>query len=110
MNALLLFGVFVLGLVIGYAILWRTHQTGYLASAEYWVYLPEAEMPEQNLLLERIVGRNPYSKRGFTPIGTEEGLILSDVRLHIAHVLRSKNPHVFRPDLFEDIDIDADQI
>jgi hypothetical protein len=29
-------------------------------------------------------------------------LLFSDIRLHIALILRSKNPQVFRPDLFED--------
>jgi hypothetical protein len=51
-------------------------------------------------LLERLVGDNPYSKRGVSPVGPSEGLIMSDIRFHHALVLRSKNAHVFRPDLF----------
>jgi len=37
-----------------------------------------------------------------SPIGTSEGLVFSDVRLHAALVLRSKNPHIFRPDQFDE--------
>ena len=37
-----------------------------------------------------------------TSLPKNEALIFSDVRLHIALVLRSKNAHVFRPDLFEE--------
>ncbi|MEA2552280.1 MAG: hypothetical protein QOJ65_456, partial [Fimbriimonadaceae bacterium] len=39
---------------------------------------------------------------GKYPITKNEALIFSDVRLHIALVLRARNAHVFRPDLFED--------
>lgn len=57
-------------------------------------------MPLQTDLLTRMVGSNPYSKKGRSPIGPEEGLILSDVRLHMAIVLKVKNAYVFRGDAF----------
>lgn len=73
----------------------------YLAVSEYWVYLPGEEMPTQEDVMTRMVAQNPYSRRGQSPIGPAEGLVFSDIRLHIALVLRRKNPHAFRPDLFE---------
>jgi hypothetical protein len=100
----------VAALMIGYLVLHRRDQSKYLASAEYWVYLPGDKMPSQDAMLTRMVGKNPYSQRGQSPIGQSEGIILSDIRLHIALILRSKNPHVFRPDLFDNIAIDAEQL
>lgn len=73
----------------------------YFAAAEYWVFLPGTQMPEQASVMARTIGDNPYDKRNRLPIGTREGQLFSDVRLHIALVLRSKNPHAFRPDLFD---------
>jgi hypothetical protein len=79
----------------------------YLATAEYWVFLPSDRMPEQDAVMTRMVAQNPFSRRGRSPIGHAEGLLFSDIRLHIALVLRRKNAHVFRPDLF-DSHIEAD--
>ncbi|HSI72145.1 MAG TPA: hypothetical protein VK934_03125, partial [Fimbriimonas sp.] len=62
------------------------------------------------VLLDRIVGKNPYKKGSRSPIGPAEGLVLSDIRLHIALVLRKKNPHIFRPDLFENVDLSSEQL
>jgi hypothetical protein len=70
-------------------------RTKFFAQTEYWVYLPGNSLPDQTALMDRVIGKNPYRNS----IGTKEGLLLSDVRLHIALVLRNKNPHVFRPDL-----------
>ena len=106
---LLLVGA-VFGLVVGYLVLTRKPKHPYLAISEYWVYLPGDQMPPQDRLLDRIVGKNPYRKPGVDPIGPAEGLVLSDVRLHIALVLRRKNPHVFRPDLFEDVDVQKEHL
>ncbi len=88
----------VIGMVIGYLIINYRHQrqtSKYLASTEYWVYLPDEKLPPQEEVMKLVLGGN-------SPIGPEEGLLLSDIRLHIGLVLRNRNPHVFRPDLFED--------
>lgn len=93
---------FVLGLVGGYLyISIRPGRRKYLATTEYWVYLPGEKLPDQNEIMTRTVGLNPYKHRTRVAIGTAEGILFSDVRLHIALVLRSKNPHAFRPDLFD---------
>lgn len=102
MTGFLLFLGFVAGLVIGYSVITRRAKPKFLATAEYWVYLPGDSMPPQDRVMDRMLAGNPHSKRGQSPIGKNEGLVFSDVRLHIALVLRKRNPHVFRPDLFED--------
>lgn len=78
-----------------------------ITQAEYWVYLPGVEMPNQDDVMTRMIQQNPHGKPGNSPIGHHEGLLFSDIRLHIALVLRSRNPHVFRPDLFSDTEADA---
>jgi hypothetical protein len=92
------------GFVLGYFFTTRKKKQPFFASAEYWVFLPESKMPDQDEIMTTMISRNPYSKRGQSPIGPPEGLIFSDVRLHIALVLRAKNPHAFRPYIFEDVD------
>lgn len=89
-------------IVAAYFFLLRKHKSNYLALAEYWVFLPGTKLPEQERIMDRMLRGNPYSRRGLSPITHNEGLVFSDVRLHIALVLRSKNPHIFRPDLFEE--------
>lgn len=92
----------VFGLVIAYTFVTRKPKARpYIAAAEYWVYLPGDAMPVQEDVMTRMVAQNPYSRRGQSPIGPSEGLVFSDIRLHIALVLRRKNPHAFRPDLFD---------
>ncbi|MBV6458084.1 MAG: hypothetical protein HONBIEJF_01206 [Fimbriimonadaceae bacterium] len=68
---------------------------------EYWVYLPSPEMPSQEAVMTWLVAENPFHRPGKPPIGPKEGLMLSDIRLHIGIALRSKNPFLFRPDVFE---------
>lgn len=68
---------------------------------EYWVYLPGIQMPPQDVVTTYLLQERPYSTRSGAPVGPREGLLFSDIRLHMALVLRSKNPHAFRPDLFE---------
>jgi len=92
-----LFGV-LLGIALGYVIITliaRSRQNRYMAVAEYWVYLPEERLPKQDDIMSLVL-------QGNSPVGHAEGLLFSDIRLHIALILRSKNPHVFRPDLFAD--------
>ena len=102
----MIFGFILLGflaaIVVTYFVLSRKHKSEYLALAEYWVYLPGTKMPPQDDIMALMIQTNPYTRRGVSPIGPKEGLVFSDVRLHVALVLRSKNPHIFRPDLFED--------
>ncbi|AIE88141.1 hypothetical protein [Fimbriimonas ginsengisoli] len=110
MTALYLLLGFVFGIVASYLLVSRKPKNPYLATTEYWVYLPGEKMPDQNAMMDRTIGKNPYSHRGRAAVGTAEGLIFSDVRLHIALVLRKKNPHAFRPDLFAGADASAEAL
>lgn len=69
--------------------------TPFLAHAEYWVYSKALEMPTTEKLMVRLVGDNPYIQQGQNPVGGAEGLVLSDVRLKIALLLKKKNPNLF---------------
>lgn len=96
----------VLGLflgAIGSILAWRLivgrRQMGYRALVEYWVYSSNPRLPDTKRLLERLFRENPYLRPHRPCIGHDEGLLMSDVRLHLAVALRAKNPHVFRPDL-----------
>lgn len=102
MKVLLFLIVFFVGMGVGF---WfsrrKPRKPKYLAMAEYWVYLPGTQIPEQDAVMTRMVANNPFSRRGQSPVGHAEGLLFSDIRLHIALALRTKNPNAFRPDLFE---------
>ncbi|MFI5385685.1 MAG: hypothetical protein ACHQ50_06140 [Fimbriimonadales bacterium] len=101
MNFLLI-GILI-GIVLGWILVSRHKvKPGFLSTNEYWVYLPGTRMPDQHEVMGKVIGENPYKQRGRSPITAREGLLLSDIRLHMALVLRSKNPHVFRPDLFDE--------
>jgi hypothetical protein len=95
MNGLLI-GILI-GLGLGYWVVtwWQRRAPKYLAVAEYWVYLPGQKLPKQDEVMSLVLSGN-------SPIGPQEGLLFSDIRLHVGLVLRSRNPHVFRPDLLED--------
>lgn len=69
---------------------------------EYWVFLPGETMPEQDAVMGQMVGSNPFGSPADPPIGPREGMLFSDVRLSVGFVLRSKNPHAFRPDLLSE--------
>ncbi len=105
----ILFGL-ILGLIVGS--LWmRRRKQPYLAATEYWVYMPGTELPAQQDVMHRMLAANPYGRPSDPPIGPREGVMFSDIRLHIALVLRSKNPQAFRPDLFsEDVEPGSEQI
>lgn len=70
----------------------------YLSDTEYWVYIPTAELPNQEAMMDFVIRGHAESGHSST-IGPKEGILFSDIRLTIALVLRTKNPHVFRPDL-----------
>lgn len=61
---------------------------------EYWVYLPGADAPAQDALFTRLMQTGS--------IGPKEGLLFSDIRLHMALVRRAKNAHLFMLDLLEE--------
>jgi hypothetical protein len=94
----------LVGILIGWALVTQRKQraTSFLSTNEYWVYLPGVKMPPQDAVMSLVLGDNPYRQKGRNPITPREGLLMSDTRLHMALVLRSKNPHVFRPDLFDE--------
>lgn len=81
-----------------------------ITQAEYWVYIPGDKLPDQEAVMTRMFNQNPHGKPGQSPIGPREGLLFSDIRLHVAVVSRSKNPHVFRPDLFSETEADAEAL
>lgn len=95
---LVVFALAALGVV-----LWgrRSRHPKFFARTEYWVYVPGTKMPKQDELMTRMVGENPLHSSGKPPIGAREGLLFSDIRLHLAIATRTKNPHIFRPDLFD---------
>ena len=70
----------------------RSH---YFAHAEYWVYSNNHEMPSTEKLMVRLVASNPYIQQGQNPIGGAEGLVLSDIRLKIALLLKTRNQNLF---------------
>ncbi len=73
----------------------------YLSDTEYWVYIPEDALPEQDAIMDRLIKGVPDEGIPST-VGPQEGMLFSDLRLGIALALRSKNPHAFRPDLIGD--------
>lgn len=101
---------FVIGVLVGVigviivasALRMRKERSKYFAATEYWVYLPGDQIPTQETVMTAMVAQNPHARPGFTPIGPKEGILFSDIRLHVSQVLRSKNPHAFRPDLFQE--------
>lgn len=68
---------------------------------EYWIFTSERKLPPQELLLSRLLRNNPYDSTEPKALGPEHGLLFSDIRLSMGLVLRERNPHLFRPDLFE---------
>lgn len=76
-------------------------QAGYFAVAEYWIYSNAEKLPLTPVLMDQVIGRNPHNRPGRPCITSREGVLFSDIRLHLGLAKRDKNPHVFRPDLFE---------
>ena len=69
---------------------------------EYWIYNNIQRIPPTAALMDAVVNKNPYNKPGQPAITAREGILFSDIRLHMAVAKREKNPEAFRPDLFED--------
>ncbi|MCW5943512.1 MAG: hypothetical protein KIS66_14865 [Fimbriimonadaceae bacterium] len=96
---------FVLGVGAGAGYcLWaraRRKRARHLTVCEYWVYLPGTAFPDQAAVMARMM--RGWGQRGTLagPIEPSEGLVIGDIRLHVVSVMRSKNRHAFRPDLFE---------
>ena len=74
----------------------------FLAAIEYWVFLPTPDAPSQDDVMTQMVSKTPHARPGVTPIGPREGIMFSDIRLNVTVALRDKNPHAFRPDLFDE--------
>lgn len=93
-------------LVIGSLVAWRIlvgkREPGYLALTEYWIFTNQRKLPDQTALMDRLISSNPHNKPGRPSIGAREGMLFTDVRLHLAVALKEKNATVFRPDLFID--------
>lgn len=101
----------VVGLILVSILRMRTQAAKYFAACEYWIYVPHETLPNQEAVMTAMVAQNPHARPGFTPIGPREGIVFSDIRLHVSMVLRSKNPHTFRPDLFEEgVEVSADSL
>lgn len=106
MQWFLLIGL-IIGSVAGYWFATRKPKPKYLLHLEYWVYLPGVQMPPQDEVMTWLV--RPES--GPAAISGREAVLFSDVRLHIALVLRSKNTYLFRPDLVAPaVDATAEQL
>lgn len=110
--------VYAIGGMVALLLLWRFVDTRrkeqsqrHLTVAEFWVFLPVAEMPEQDQVMDAVL-HHPGPRRTLAePAGPPEGLVMSDIRLHIALVSRAKNPHGFRPDLYADLwDLTPEQL
>lgn len=64
------------------------------AILEYWVYMPGFDAPRQDALMRQLLQNGS--------IGPAEGLLFSDIRLHMALIRRDKNAHLFMLDLLEE--------
>jgi hypothetical protein len=86
--------------VLSYRKLVGKRVPGYLAVCEYWVFTKHENLPKQEAIMDRMISSNPHNQKGRPCIGAREGLLFTDIRLHIALAKRARNPLVFRPDLF----------
>lgn len=64
------------------------------------MYLPRPKVPPQNAYMQRMLKLNPFDSSLPPLVTASEAMLFSDIRLHMALVLRQKNAHAFRPDLF----------
>jgi hypothetical protein len=61
------------------------------ADLEYWVFVPKAELPPQEQVMESLLAA--------PALEPAHHLLLSDVRLHVGLATRDKNALSFRPDV-----------
>lgn len=99
----IILGVFVVAIaaIIAWRMLVGKRVKGYLAIAEYWVYTDDTVLPPAERLMDRMINANPHNRRGAPAIGAREGMLFTDIRLHLGVALRDKNPALFRPDLLD---------
>ncbi|HLO98985.1 MAG TPA: hypothetical protein VK171_10355 [Fimbriimonas sp.] len=83
-------GLVLAVLAIGLGIFLTRQRNRLVLNAEYWVYCQAEKLPDQTQMMERVVGRTDK-------IGPAEGLLFSDIRLHVSLVTKAKNPHLFDP-------------
>lgn len=96
-----------IGATVGYRLVTRKKEPKYLLHLEYWVYLPGETMPQQDEVMTRLV----RPETGRPAISGAEAVLFSDVRLHIALILRRKNAYLFRPDIVAPyVDATPDQL
>lgn len=85
---------------------WRVwsgkRKPGYHALVEYWVYSDVQRLPPTAALMDAVVSKNPHNRPNQPSITAREGILFSDLRLHLAVAKRDKNPFAFRPDLFDE--------
>lgn len=75
---------------------------GYFSIIEYWVYTDHTQIPTIEAIMDRMISQNPHNQDPNFAITAREGMLFTDIRLHMGLARREKNPHIFRPDLFEE--------
>ena len=93
-------GLLLIAMIAVLVVRKRLPKTTSLTLCEYWVYLPEPKLPKIEEIMDSMISSNPHNRPGKPCIGAREGMLFSDIRLHMAIARRGKNPHIFRPDLF----------
>lgn len=88
--------------VLGWRLMVGRRKPGYLAVVEYWIYSNALRIPPTEAVLDQLVSKNPHNRPGRSAITAREGILMSDIRLQVAIAKREKNPHAFRPDLFDE--------
>lgn len=100
--ALVLLG---LGIALGIYFWWSKMRDSALVRTvcEFWVYLGQDGIPTQDDAMKMVLSRPGITKT--------EGMLMSDIRLHIGLVKKDKNPHAFRPDvLADDLEITPERL
>lgn len=80
----------VLAIIVAAGLWYAKTRPKLILNAEYWVFCKADKLPDQTQMMERVVGRTDK-------IGPAEGLLFSDVRLHVTLVTKAKNPQLFDP-------------